>query len=80
MNEAAIALVIFLLGLAFAAGGYVFALAAARKQINGLGARVNREAAAAQKRYTRMCLALSHACAPDRRDELLKILLEENTD
>ena len=64
MNEALIALVIFVLGLAFAAGGYVFALSAARKQINGLGARLNRAVA-----------ALIHICPDDKREEVMRLIL-----
>jgi hypothetical protein len=62
--ELLIWLLIFLLGVAFAAGGYVFALQAARKQINGLGARLNRVAA-----------GLLKACPEDKRDEIFALIL-----
>jgi hypothetical protein len=64
VNEALIALVIFVLGLAFAAGGYVFALASARKQINGLGARLNRAVA-----------ALIHICPDEKREEIVLLVM-----
>lgn len=64
LNEALIALVIFVLGVAFAAGGYVFALVHARKQINGLGARVNRIVA-----------AVIHICPEEKREQVMLLVL-----
>jgi hypothetical protein len=57
-------LVIFLLAVAFAAGGYVAALRTARKQINGLGAKVHR-----------LQLALLLFVPEDRKKELVEIFL-----
>ena len=64
MNEALVALGIFVLGIAFAAGGYLFALAHARKQINGLGARVNRIVA-----------AVIHICPQEQREQVMLLVL-----
>jgi hypothetical protein len=77
MNEAAVALAIFLLGIAFAAGAYAASARAARKQINGLGGRLNRVQEHANRRIDRVTLAMVHICPEARREELLKILLEE---
>ena len=60
-------LLLFLLGAAFGAGGYAFALAATRRQINGLGGRVNRVA-----------MAVVHIAPEDKREEVMRILLGES--
>lgn len=77
MNDAYAALAIFLLGVAFTAGVYVASARAARKQINGLGGRVNRVQEHANRRIDRVALAMVHICPDAKREELLKILLEE---
>jgi hypothetical protein len=79
-NEAAVALLIFVLGLAFSAGIYVASARAARKQINGLGGRVNRVQEQANRRMDRLALALVHVCPEARREELLRLLLEDKTE
>jgi len=64
MNEGLIAGLIFLLTLAFGAGLYVMALRMATKQINGLGARVNRVVA-----------AVIHICPEGKREEITTLML-----
>lgn len=64
MNEAAVTAGIFLLGLAFGAGAYGMALRMTRKQINGLGARVNR-----------VVVAVIHICPADKREEVTALML-----
>ena len=64
MNEGLIAGLIFLLTLAFGAGLYVMALRMATKQINGLGARVNRVVA-----------AVIHICPEGKREEVTTLML-----
>lgn len=64
MNEAAAALLIFLLGIAFAAGVYASSARATRKQINGLGGRLNRVVA-----------AVIHMCPDDKREEVTSLML-----
>jgi hypothetical protein len=54
---------VFLLGLAFGAGGYAFAQRANTKRINGLGGRLNRAVA-----------ALMHICPADQREEVFRII------
>ena len=54
----------FLLGIAFGAGAYAFALRSARKQINGLGARVNR-----------VVMAVVHICPDEKREEVMRMVL-----
>lgn len=61
-----VALEIFALGCAFGAGAYAFALRSARKQINGLGARV-----------TRVSLAVIHICPDAKREEVTRMILGE---
>jgi hypothetical protein len=57
-------LIIFAMGIAFGAGAYAFALRTARKQINGLGARLNR-----------VVMALVHICPENEREEVLRKIL-----
>lgn len=61
-------LLIFLLTLAFAAGGFAaghaLALRTARREINGLGGRLNRAV-----------LALVHICPTESREEVMRIIL-----
>lgn len=68
MNEAAVTGLIFVLGLAFGAGAYAMALRGARKQINGMGGRVNR-----------VVMAIVHICPEDKREEVVRIILGEKT-
>lgn len=77
MNEAVVAALIFLLGVAFTAGVYVASARAARKQINGLGGRVNRVQDHANRRIDRVTMAMVHICPDAKREELVKILLED---
>jgi hypothetical protein len=77
MNEAVVGLGIFLLGVAFTAGAYAASARAARKQINGLGGRVNRVQEHANKRIDRVTLAMVHIAPENKREELLRILLED---
>lgn len=55
---------VFGFGVAFGAGAYAFALRNARKQINGLGARVNR-----------VVLALVHVTPDNKREEVMRMVL-----
>lgn len=64
LNEATVALLIFLLGLAFTAGAYAASARAARKQINGLGARVNR-----------VVLAVIDICPPEKQREVTAMMM-----
>ena len=61
-------LLIFLLTLAFAFGGFAaghaLALRTARKEINGLGGRLNR-----------VVLAVVHICPTESREEVMRIVL-----
>jgi hypothetical protein len=57
-------LIVFALGLAFGAGSYAVALRATRKQVNGLGARVNR-----------IALAVVHICPTEKYEEVVRIIL-----
>lgn len=56
--------IVFGLGLAFGAGSYAAALRMTRKQVNGLGARVNRVA-----------MAVIHICPPEEREQVMKLIL-----
>lgn len=78
LNEGTITLLIFALSVAFAAGAYVMSTRLARKQINGLGARVNRVADHADERMDRIALALVHICPPEEREKLIAILLDKS--
>jgi hypothetical protein len=55
---------VFLLGLAFGAGGYAFAQRANTKKLNGLGGRLNR-----------VVMAVVHICPPEEREEVLRMIL-----
>jgi hypothetical protein len=74
MNEA---IIIFALGVAFTAGAYAASARAARKQINGLGGRLNRVQSEGHRRIDRVTMALVHICPEAKREELLRILLED---
>jgi hypothetical protein len=78
VNEGYVALAIFLMGVCFTAGAYAASARAARKQINGLGGRVNRVQDHANKRIDRVTLAMVHICPDAKREELVKLLLEDN--
>ncbi len=54
------------LAAAFGAGAYAFALRLTRKQMNGLGARVNR-----------VVMAIIHICPAESREEVMRIILGE---
>jgi hypothetical protein len=66
MNEQAMLLAFVLpaLGAAFAAGGWVFALRHSRREINGLGGRLNRAIA-----------AIVRICPEDKREEVMMLVL-----
>jgi len=64
VKDAVIVFGIPALSLAFAAGGWVFALRHARKQINGLGGRLNRVIAAIVK-----------ICPEEKREEVTLLVL-----
>ena len=69
----AIPLVLWLLGLAFAAGGGWLTLKESRKQVNGVGAKVNREKELNEDRFRRMSLAvMSLADTEERKQQLLE--------
>jgi hypothetical protein len=63
-NEALTNLAIFLIPVVFAAGGYVAGVRTMRKQINGLGGRVNRIVA-----------ALIHVCPEAEREKMMLLIL-----
>lgn len=75
MNEAIAALAIFALTVAFAAGTYVASWHFARKQINGLGGRVNHGFDKAHTRMDRLTLALVHLAPPEQREEVIRLLM-----
>ncbi len=68
---------IFLLGIAFGAGGYVAALVGARRQINGVGAKLNREIEANRQRYLRVSVTLVQLAPEEKRERIAGLLLEE---
>lgn len=65
-----IAIAINALLWAFAAGGAWFLVRQMRKDVNGLGAKVNRESAETQRKFTAIAI-LMLATADDRDKELL---------
>jgi hypothetical protein len=64
VSDAAVTGSIFALGLAFGAGAYSMAIKAARKEINGLGRRVNR-----------IVMSVIHICPAEKREEITALLL-----
>ena len=60
-------LLVFALGLAFGAGSYAVALRTTRKQVNGLGGRLNRAV-----------LAIVHICPAENREEVMRMILGES--
>jgi hypothetical protein len=78
MNEAhsmVAELLIALFSLAFGAGGAYFALKQGRKDVNGLGRKVNSESTKSETRYNRLCLALMLVCDPQQKNKIASILL-----
>jgi hypothetical protein len=75
MKEAYIGALIFVITVAFAAGGYVAGQHFLRKQINGLGARVNRNREEMSSRLDRLVLALVHLSPDEKREEVIRTLL-----
>lgn len=68
-----VAIVLWLLGLAFGAGGAWLTLKEARRQVNGVGAKVSREKDLAEDRFRRMSLAvMSLAETEEKKQQLLE--------
>jgi hypothetical protein len=73
LDQIPVAIVLWLLGLAFAAGAWVHALKEARRQANGLGGRLNRANELAEDRFRRMSLAVvSLADTEEKKKQLLE--------
>lgn len=68
-------LLIGLFTLTFGAGGAYFALKQGRKDVNGLGRKVNSELVKSETRYNRLCLALMLICDPAQKNKIASILL-----
>jgi len=73
MDHVPISIVLWLLGLAFAAGACVYTLKETRRQINGVGGRLNRANELAEDRFRRMSLAvMSLADTSEKKQQLLE--------
>lgn len=71
----------FLLALAFAAGMYVTTVKRSKKDVNGLGTKVNRELARSQARHQNVTMALMLlANSKEEKDRLAELLKESTED
>lgn len=67
----------YTLSLAFGAGGAYFLIKQSRKDVNGLGRKVNREISRSSARHQNITLALM-LLAPEAQKEQIANLLREN--
>ncbi len=67
-----------LLALAFGAGGAYFLLKQSRKDVNGLGQKVNRELSRSSTRHQNISLALMLLAGDERKGQVSELLKESH--
>lgn len=78
MLNLAIPVVIYCVGLIFAAGAGWFALKEVRRQVNGVGAKLTNAIAKGNDRHTRVCIAItSLATQDDEKQNVIQALSGE---
>lgn len=65
-----------LLGLAFGAGSVYFMILQGKRDVNGLGRKMNEEIKTSQRRHFNTSLALLCICNPEQRDKIARLLKE----
>ncbi|MGH9744734.1 MAG: hypothetical protein ACRD59_01320 [Candidatus Acidiferrales bacterium] len=66
----------YLLSLAFGAGGAYFLIKQSRKDVNGLGRKMNAEIKRSQARWQNLSLALMFVCTEAQREKIAEMLKE----
>lgn len=64
----------------FAAGGLYFTVQQGRRDINGIGRKVNTAVSRAERRYNRVSLALMYVCTEAQKKEVLQLLQETDAE
>ena len=77
MNPEVIRLFVPILSLVFGAGGAWFFIKQSRKDVNGLGQKVNNEIAQTQRRHINVCLALMLLASDDATRNAIAAQLKE---
>lgn len=67
----------YALSLAFGAGGAYFLIKQSRKDVNGLGRKMNREISKSAARHQNVTVALMLLASEDKRDKIAELLKEE---
>lgn len=77
MPNVAIPIVIYFIGLVFAAGGGWVALKEVRRQVNGVGGKLTNHIAKDDDRHTRVCIALMSLTTEENKHNVIQALSGE---